>query len=81
MTSYCISFLILEKGLSIYGSSRSTREDFIKVVELFEESPSYLHYLENIIHNFDVRTVDDINKAFEFDLNNYFGKTVLSWNK
>lgn len=73
--------LVLEKGLSIYGSSRSTREDFIKVVELFEEFPSYLHYLENIIYNFDVRTVDDINKAFEFDLNNYFGKTVLSWNK
>ena len=73
--------LILEKGLSIYGSSRSTREDFIKVMELFEEFPNYLHYLENIIHEVDVRTLDDINKAFNSDLNNYFGKTVLSWNK
>ncbi len=73
--------LILEKGLSIYGSSRSTKEDFIQTMDLLEIFSDYLPYLENIIREFDVKNLNDINNAFVFDLNNYFGKTVMCWNK
>ena len=73
--------LVLEKGISILGSSRSTREDFISTIELLEKYPDYLPYLENIIREIDINVLKDINKAFVYDLNNYFGKTVLKWNK
>lgn len=73
--------LILEKGLSIHGSSRSTREDFVHTIELLEKFPNALPYLENIINEIDIKTLNDVNKAFNLDLTHRFGKTVLCWNK
>jgi len=74
--------MILEKGLFVFGTSRSGRKDFIKTISIFEEHPKVLKYLENIISDtIEIKTLDDINFAFERDFASSFGKTVLIWNK
>lgn len=73
---------ILEKGLFIFGTSRSGKKDFLNTIKIFEEHPIILSYLGNIINNvFKIRTLNDINEAFEKDFNSHHGKTVLIWNK
>ena len=53
---------ILEKGLRIFGTNRSTREDFKTVIELLEENESMVHYLESLITQvIEINTLDDIN--------------------
>lgn len=74
--------MILEKGLRVFGSSRSGRADFEKTVELYQTNPELVEYLQNIIGaTVPVRTVDDMKKAFELDRQNAFGKTVMIWEK
>lgn len=74
--------MILEKGLYLFGTSRSGRDDFIKTIKIFDNNPKFVSYLENIINDvIHVRTLDDINNAFEKDFNSNFGKTVLVWDK
>lgn len=71
---------ILEKGLRIFGTNRSTREDFKTVIELLEENESMVHYLESLITQvIEINTLDDINHAFESDKNLRFGKTIMKW--
>ena len=74
--------MILEKGLRMYGSSRSGREDFEKTVELLEAHPELSHYLENIVgEEIPVATISVIHEAFRIDYSRNFGKTVMTWNK
>lgn len=74
--------MILEKGLCMFGSSRSGRADFEKTVALLAEKPELSHYLENIVGDeIPVSTISDIHKAFQTDFSRNFGKTVLDWNK
>jgi ribitol-5-phosphate 2-dehydrogenase len=74
--------MILEKGLRIYGSSRSSREDFEKSIEILETYPEVTDYLENlVVAVIRVRTIKDIHHAFERDYQLNFGKTVLIWDK
>ena len=74
--------MILEKGLFVFGTSRSGKKDFIRTIAIFKEHPKIVSYLENIVNNtVEVRTLKDIKNAFENDLNSNFGKTVLIWNK
>ncbi|KZX16129.1 D-xylulose reductase [Methanobrevibacter cuticularis] len=74
--------MILEKGISVFGSSRSGKEDFINTMRIFKNHPIILSYLENIISNvFKIRYLTDINEAFERDFNSNFGKTILIWDK
>lgn len=74
--------MILEKGLYLFGTSRSGREDFVKTIDIFDKNPKLVSYLENIINDVvHVRTLNDINEAFEKDFNSSFGKTVLIWDK
>ena len=74
--------MVLEKGLYIFGTSRSGRKDFIKTVSIFKEDSKLVSYLENIVnHVIHIRTIDDINEAFKKDFNSNFGKTVLIWDK
>ena len=71
---------ILEKGLRIFGTNRSTREDFKTVIDLLEENEDMVHYLESIITQvIEINTLDDINHAFESDKNLRFGKTIMKW--
>lgn len=74
--------MILEKGLRLFGTSRSGRSDFLDTIQLFKDNPKILSYLENIIAEIcDINTLDDLNNAFEKDFNSTFGKTVLKWDK
>ena len=65
--------MVLEKGLRIFGSSRSGREDFLKTVELYKEHPEIIGYLRNI--------VGAQVEAFETDIHKSMGKTIMLWNK
>lgn len=74
--------MILEKGLRVYGSSRSGREDFVRTVELLHQYPELSRYFENIVGDeIPVSTIEDIHEAFRRDYSRNFGKTVMDWNK
>ncbi len=74
--------MVLEKGLRIFGSSRSGREDFLKTVALYKEHPEIIGYLSNIVGaQIEVRTIADMNRAFEMDIHKSIGKTIMIWNK
>ena len=74
--------MILEKGLRMFGSSRSGRADFERTIELYQSNPELVEYLQNIIGaTVHVKTVEDMKKAFELDRQNAFGKTIMIWEK
>lgn len=73
--------MVLEKGLNIFGSSRSGRSDFQQAVGLLGENPDIISYLDNLITNkVEIRSLNDFTEAFNLDANSRFGKTVLTWN-
>lgn len=73
--------MVLEKGLRIFGSSRSGREDFLKTVEIYQNNPQILDNLANLVANVvDVSGIDDIKRAFESDIHKSYGKTIMKWN-
>mgnify|MGYP000844311405 FL=1 len=73
--------MILEKGLRMFGSSRSGREDFDGVMRLYREHPEVPDFLSSIVGDVvDVRSCDDMVKAFELDIRKYHGKTIMHWN-
>lgn len=74
--------MVLEKGLRIFGSSRSGKEDFEKTVSLYHSNPEIVNYLSNIVGaQIQVRTIADMKKAFEMDIQKMFGKTIMLWEK
>lgn len=74
--------MILEKGITIQGNSRSEREDFVGVVNLLEKNPQLFDYLEKLITNVcEINSLNDLKEAFDKDSISKFGKTVLKWNK
>lgn len=74
--------MVLEKGLRIFGSSRSGRDDFLKTVDLYRSHPEIVGYLSNIVGaQLEIRTIADMNMAFETDIHKSIGKTIMIWNK
>lgn len=74
--------MVLEKGLRIFGSSRSGREDFAGLIELYKKHPDIPNYLENIVGSqIRVRSIADIAAAFETDIHKLIGKTIMVWDK
>lgn len=70
--------MVLEKGLTLLGNSRSGYTDFKKSVDLLQNE-QIQDYIENIIcDRIEVKSLGDIHLAFEADLNNNF-KTVMKW--
>ena len=70
---------VLEKGLTLVGSSRSGREDFQLAVALME-NPQVSSRLRMIIHQVsDLEDIKDIYQFFEEDRKTPF-KTVAKWN-
>lgn len=72
---------ILEKGLSLKGVTRSTREDFVHVSEIIknkavQDDLSIMVLSENVIG-----LVNDVYKCFEADINNrlIIGKNIMKW--
>ena len=73
--------MVLEKGLRLFGSSRSGRVDFERTVDFLENNKK-AKYFENLIGDvFDINSIQDIHKAFDADLTHRIGKTVMHWNK
>ena len=73
--------MILEKGLRVFGTSRSGAADFARTVELYRQHPEVPMYLSRLIGNtVEVNTFADVKKAFELDTRKAFGKTILHWN-
>lgn len=72
--------MVLEKGLTLLGNSRSNYDDFKKSVEMMEKYPDICEYLSTIIsEEVIVHSIKDIHRAFENDLNNDF-KTIMRWD-
>lgn len=73
--------MILEKGLTIFGNSRCEREDFLEVINLYDKQPEIVLYLSNIVNQcIDIRSIRDIEFAFESDIRKEYGKTIMKWN-
>ncbi|MBY0755909.1 alcohol dehydrogenase catalytic domain-containing protein [Clostridium sardiniense] len=71
--------MVLEKGLTFVGSSRSGRIDFQEGVDFLEAHEDAQNQLQKLISAvIDVRGIEDIIKGFEHDLTTPF-KTVLNW--
>ena len=69
---------ILEKGLTLIGSSRSGRIDFEKAIEMLSNK-KFERRFKNIIElEQPVRNIKDIHRVFMTDLNTAF-KTVFKW--
>ena len=74
--------MILEKGLTIQGNSRSEKEDFIGVIETLKQNPQLFEYLEKLITEIcEISSLNDLKDAFDRDYISKFGKTILKWNK
>lgn len=71
--------MVLEKGLTLLGNSRSNYDDFKKSVELMEKYSDVCEYLSTIIsEEVVVQSIEDMHRAFDDDLNNDF-KTIMKW--
>lgn len=74
--------MVLEKGLRLFGSSRSGVDDFKKTLEVYHQNPDLVEELHRIVgHVVKVRNMDDMKRAFELDQQSKAGKTVMIWNK
>lgn len=73
--------MVLEKGLRLFGSSRSVVKDFEDVLDLYVKHPGVPKALRRVVgKTIEINSIDDIHKAFEEDINNPSAKTVLKWN-
>ena len=74
--------MMLEKGLRMFGSSRSGREDFQKTVDMYEQYPDIVEYLSHMVGVVKpVRNIKDMMEAFDLDTKKAFGKTIMKWEK
>lgn len=74
--------MVLEKGLHIFGSSRSGREDFQTTVDLYKNNPEIVSYLSNLVGaQVEIHNIKDMTQAFDMDINKSAGKTIMIWKK
>ncbi|MBQ6830117.1 MAG: zinc-binding dehydrogenase [Clostridia bacterium] len=70
--------MVLEKGMTLVGCSRSGREDFEMAVQLLQQ-PRFGQRMKVIVYPYGpVRKIGDIYKVFAEDQNTPF-KTVFKW--
>ena len=70
---------VIEKGLTLIGSSRSGIEDFRTAVLVLEDEKFRKRINRIIFEDRPVNSVQDIHRVFETDLKTQF-KTVFKWN-
>lgn len=70
--------MVLEKGLTLVGSSRSGRADFEMAVTMMEQKVFQQRIQRIIFYDGSVRSVSDIFRVFADDLATPF-KTVFKW--
>ncbi|MEN1967746.1 ribitol-5-phosphate dehydrogenase [Lentibacillus sp. N15] len=72
--------MVLEKGLTLLGSSRSGTADFQRAVNIYKEYPDVVDYLSTLVGNVhNVSKLGEVTNAFENDLSSSWGKTVMRW--
>ncbi|OIK16333.1 ribitol-5-phosphate dehydrogenase [Bacillus sp. MUM 116] len=72
--------MILEKGLTMFGSSRSGRADFVNTVNFMTEHPEVVEYFSMLVGEVhEVKSIQDLIDAFEKDLTTSWGKTIMEW--
>lgn len=72
--------MVLEKGLTMLGRSRSKKQDFEEAVRLIEEDEAFAARMNQIIsEKIDVSSINDISSAFNLAKNVDF-KVVVNWN-
>ena len=72
--------MVLEKGITMYGSSRSGRADFIKTIDFLAEHPAACRRLANLVGIVKpVSTIKEMVLFFELELQNPWGKAVMEW--
>ena len=73
--------MVLEKGLRVFGSSRSGRADFERTLALYREHPEMINYLGALVGTVvPVSTIKDMATAFDADTKKPMGKTIMEWN-
>ena len=73
--------MVLEKGLRIFGSSRSGRQDFEELLSLYHQDTEIPEYLTSLVNEVvKVRGLYDIPAAFEKDAVKQMGKIVIEWD-
>lgn len=71
--------MVLEKGLTLIGRSRSTREDFVEAVEIMQKNSRFAERMAALISEIiPVKSVNDIHKAFNVSKIVDF-KLVMEW--
>ncbi|MBQ6848084.1 MAG: alcohol dehydrogenase catalytic domain-containing protein [Clostridia bacterium] len=70
--------MVLEKGMTLVGSSRSGRADFEKAVEILEKRDIQHRLRVIIFEDKPVKNIEDIYRVFQSDLATPF-KTVFKW--
>ncbi len=73
---------VLDKGLTIKGTSRSPKQDYPAVLELMKDK-KFQKVLSKIIYSkrFKVNSKEDLVKAFkEADDPEHYGKVLIEWN-
>ena len=74
--------MVLEKGITLFGSSRSGVKDFSNLLAFYETNPDVAEYLGRIVGDVvQVRSISDMNAAFEADMKKKGGKTIMEWKK
>lgn len=71
--------MVLERGLTLVGCSRSDRVDFENTVEFLRDSKVQNRISKIISEVCEINSIQDIYDAFAHDATNPF-KTVLKWN-
>ncbi len=72
--------MVLEKGLTIVGRSRSGKKDFEKAVKLLEVNAAFFRRMKHLISCLvDVQSINDIRKAFELAQTVDF-KVIIKWD-
>lgn len=72
--------MVLEKGLSLVGRSRSTREDFEEAVTIMENNDDFTAKMSMLVsETMDVCEINDIHKAFSLSQIVDF-KLIMNWN-
>ena len=73
--------LVLEKGLSLKGVTRSDYQDFAHVAKLLENKEVQERIKPMIISENEIKTVNDIYRCYEKDIANrtIIGKNIMKW--
>lgn len=73
--------MVLEKGLRLFGSSRSAADDFAFVLDLYRTHPEILGYLSTMVGTVvPVANISDMGRAFRIDTQKVMGKTIMAWD-